>query len=102
MDDVTLKAIANLLQGGGPVVTIFAVYIAWKAGQTAKAAVDALLQSRNILLEIRDLAQKTAPAILAHSEIIERIDHRTQSIDLFIADYTTKLANLRTAVGAKV
>ncbi len=94
MEETTIQTLASLLTSGGSAVTIFAVFIAWKAGQTAKSAVQALIESRNLLAEIRDLAVKSAPVVKDTFEVVERIEQRTRSIDLFVAEYNAKVAML--------
>jgi hypothetical protein len=72
-----LQTVVNLISQGGPVVTIFAVWVAFKAGQTAKEAVAALK-------EMRDLMKKG-------SETVSTIDARTKQIEQSLEALPAKL-----------
>ncbi len=74
MDAAGIQQIAALLSGGGPVVTIFAVLVAWKAGQTAKEAVTALK-------EIRDAVVKSSAQAEVITRLVSEIDERTDRIE---------------------
>jgi divalent metal cation (Fe/Co/Zn/Cd) transporter len=90
VEETTIQTIAQLLTSGGSAITIFAVFIAWKAGQTAKDAVNALIESRTLLQEIRDAVLKAAPVLQESAEVLDRIEKRTQSMDLFVAEYNAR------------
>jgi hypothetical protein len=76
MEAETIQGIVALLQNGGPVVTIFAVWVAFKAGQSAKEAVKALQ-------EMRDAVVSTKPMVETIAADVKDIDHTLeQSIAL--------------------
>ena len=56
MDPATISTLTDLVQKSGPVALFIVVWIAFKAGQTARDAVKALT-------DIRDMMAKNQPAL---------------------------------------
>lgn len=74
MELSTFQTLAEIVKGGGPVVLIIAVWVAFKAGQTAKIAVSALEDAVKALKEIRDLATASVPKLDAIAEQIDKVE----------------------------
>lgn len=74
MDPETIKTIATLVQGGGPVAMMFAVWIAFKAGQSAKEAVKAIQDMRDAVVETKPIVQQIAQDVKELDERSERIE----------------------------
>jgi hypothetical protein len=73
MDPDTIKTLIALSQGGGPVVTAFALWIAFKAGHSARDAVKALE-------ELRDAVTTTKPIVERMAVNLEDIEHRSDEL----------------------
>lgn len=87
MDVTAMSAIVDAITKSGNAFLFVAVYVAWRASQSAKQAVEHIK-------ELRDIAVKAAPAVEAMAERVEDIHRTWPAIDARTSTMDLKLSAL--------
>jgi hypothetical protein len=74
MDAGTIASATDLLTKGGNVSLFFALYIAWRAGQTASEAVRSLTK-------IAESVERAGPVLEKMAGDVENIERMTEQLD---------------------
>lgn len=82
MDSSSIAQLADVLSKGGPVVLLFGIWIAFRAGRTAQEAVKALTDIRDSVVKNGPVLEEIKVSVHQCEETIADIDSRTKAGDL--------------------